>query len=117
MDEFDNLEYQRDKLESAIAQSMTVYGVTASVGRIYGALYFSSSPMTLKDIQSHVAMSKASVSNGVRSLMETEMVTKVWKKNEKQDYYVAEKDFFRNFIVYFVKMLRKENSLISKAIE
>lgn len=117
MDELEQLEYQRDVMKSALAQSMTVYGVTASVGRIFSTLYFSKRPMTLKEIQEHVAMSKASVSNGVRELIETEMVTKVWKKNDRQDYYVAEKDFFRNFTVYFVKMLRKEHNLILKAVE
>jgi len=117
MNKSPEIEHQRDLLESALAQSMTVYGVTVSVGRIFSTLYFSKSPMTLKDIQSHVAMSKASVSNGVRELMETEMVTKVWKKSERQDYYVAEKDFFKNFILYFIKMLRKENNLILNAVE
>lgn len=117
MDESKEIEYQRNILESALAQSMTVYGVTASVGRIYSTLYFSKSPMTLSDIQEHVSMSKASVNNGVRELMETEMVTKIWKKNDRRDYYVAEKDFFTNFIIYFVKMLRQENNLILKAIE
>ncbi len=117
MSHIERLNESRDVLESALAQSMTVYGVTPSVGRIYSVLYFSKSPMTLKEIQEHVAMSKASVSNGVRELMDTEMVTKIWKKGERQDHYIAEKDFFRNFIVYFVKMLRQENNLIMKAVE
>src|SRR5690625_3961774 len=96
---------------------MAVYGVTPSVGRIYSVLYFSKTPMTLNQIQNHVAMSKASVSNGVRELLETEMVSKIWKKGERQDHYIAEKDFFRNFIIFFVKKLRQEKNLIMKAIE
>lgn len=111
------LEESRDILESALAQSMAVYGVTPSVGRIYSVLYFSKSPMTLNEIEEHVAMSKASVSNGVRELMGTEMVSKVWKKGERQDHYIAEKDFFRNFIIYTMKKLRQENNLIMKAVE
>ena len=111
------LNESRDILESALAQSMTVYGVSPSVGRIYSVLYFTKVPMTLKEIQEHVAMSKASVSNGVRELMDTEMVSKIWKKGQRQDHYIAEKDFFRNFIVYFVKMMRQENNLIRKAVE
>jgi len=113
----DTLNESRDILESAIAQSMTVYGVSPSVGRIYSVLFFTKTPMTLKEIQDHVAMSKASVSNGVRELMDTEMVSKIWKKGQRQDHYIAEKDFFRNFIVYFVKMMRQENHLIKKAVE
>ncbi|GAA0466394.1 transcriptional regulator [Alkalibacillus silvisoli] len=111
------LHESEDVMISAIAQSMTVYGVTPSVGRIYGVLYFSFEPMTLDEIKDQVAMSKGSVSNGIRELMETEMVTKVWKKGERKDHFIAEKDFLRNFINFFVKTLRLERNLINKAIE
>ncbi|TFB19609.1 transcriptional regulator [Filobacillus milosensis] len=113
----EKLQESQDVIVSAIAQSMVIYGVTPSVGRIYGVLYFSEEPMTLDEIKDQVAMSKASVSNGIRELMETEMVTKVWKKGERKDHFIAEKDFLKNFLNFFVKMIRLERSLISKAID
>jgi len=116
MDNKEKLAESKDMLESAIAQSMAIYGVSPSVGRIYSVLYFSKTPMTLKEIQDHVSMSKASVSNGVRELIETEMVSKIWKKGERQDHYIAERDFFWNFINYIVKKLRQEKNLIMKSI-
>lgn len=116
-DNIKDLEDARDVLASAIAQSMVIYGVTPSVGRIYGILYFSKVPLSLDEIQVQVAMSKASVSNGLRELQETEMVTKVWKKGERKDHYIAEKDFLRNFHNYFAKKIRQERSLIMKAVE
>lgn len=79
----EKLQESQDLMVSAIAQSMVVYGVTPSVGRIYGVLYFSDEPLTLDQITEQVAMSKASVSNGIRELIDTEMVTKVWKKGER----------------------------------
>ncbi|GAB3803941.1 GbsR/MarR family transcriptional regulator [Virgibacillus kimchii] len=115
--ELDKLEETQDILISAIAQSMVAYGVSPSVGRIYGVLYFSDEPLTLDEIKEQVSMSKASVSNGVRELMDTEMVTKVWKKGQRKDHFIAEKDFLNNFLNYFVKQIRLERSLIAKAIE
>jgi DNA-binding transcriptional regulator GbsR (MarR family) len=111
------LEEARDVMISAIAQSMVAYGVTPSVGRIYAVLYFAESPLTLDDIKDEVAMSKASVSTGIRELMDTGMVVKVWKKGDRKDHYIAEKDFFKNFLSFMVKMLRLERSVIHKAIE
>ncbi|SEQ74225.1 GbsR/MarR family transcriptional regulator [Piscibacillus halophilus] len=113
----ESLQESQDVIVSAIAQSMVIYGVTPSVGRIYGVLYFSDEPLTLDDIKDQVAMSKASVSNGIRELMETEMVTKVWKKGERKDHFIAEKDFLKNFLNFFVKMIRLERSLLTKAID
>ena len=111
------LEEARDVMISAIAQSMVAYGVTPSVGRIYAVLYFAESPLTLDDIKDQVAMSKASVSTGMRELADTGMVVKVWKKGDRKDHYIAEKDFFKNFLSFMAKMLRLERSVIHKAIE
>ncbi|SDO54372.1 GbsR/MarR family transcriptional regulator [Alkalicoccus daliensis] len=111
------LEEARDVMISALAQTMVIYGVTPSVGRIYGVLYFSEKPLNLDDIKDEVAMSKASVSNGLRELLETEMVIKVWKKGDRKDHYIAEKDFMKNFLNFFIKKLRQERSLIMKANE
>ncbi|RXE47633.1 GbsR/MarR family transcriptional regulator [Chromohalobacter israelensis] len=111
------LEEARDVMISAIAQSMVAYGVTPSVGRIYAVLYFAESPLTLDDIKDEVAMSKASVSTGIRELIDTGMVVKVWKKGDRKDHYIAEKDFFQNFLGFMVKMLRLERGVIHKAIE
>ncbi len=115
--EQEKLQESQDLMVSAIAQSMVVYGVTPSVGRIYAVLYFSDEPLTLDQITEQVAMSKASVSNGIRELIDTEMVSKVWKKGERKDHFIAEKDFMKNFLNYFVKMIRMERGIISKAVE
>ncbi|WP_027965078.1 GbsR/MarR family transcriptional regulator [Halalkalibacillus halophilus] len=115
--DYARLQESQDVIISAIAQSMVIYGVTPSVGRIYGVLYFSEEPMTLDEIKDQVAMSKASVSNGIRELIETEMVTKVWRKGERKDHFIAEKDFLRNFLNFFVKMIRLERNLITKAVD
>ncbi|MCD6008621.1 GbsR/MarR family transcriptional regulator [Halomonas sp. IOP_31] len=111
------LEQARDVMISAIAQSMVAYGVTPSVGRIYAVLYFAESSLTLDEIKDEVAMSKASVSTGIRELIDTGMVVKVWKKGDRKDHYIAGKDFFKNFLSFMVKMLRLERGTIHKAIE
>lgn len=114
-DDSDKLEELRDVLISAIAQTMVIYGVTPSVGRIYGVLYFARKPMSLDEIKDAVAMSKGSVSTGLRELLDTEMIIKVWKKGDRKDHYIAEKDFVKNFISFFVKNIRQERNIILKA--
>lgn len=113
--EFDQIQQARDVIIGGIAQTMEIYGLTASVGRIYGVLYFADTPKSLNEIKDEVAMSKATVSNGLRELLDTEMITKVWKKGDRKDHYIAVKDFFKNFINFFVKQLRQERSIILKA--
>lgn len=63
-----------EKFIQVIAKNMSLYGITASVGRLYGVLYFSDEPMTLDDMRDALEMSKTSMSTGVRALSEMKMV-------------------------------------------
>ncbi|WP_235991682.1 choline uptake/conversion transcriptional regulator CudC [Metabacillus schmidteae] len=101
----------------AIAETMDLYGITLSVGRLYGVLYFSEEPMTLNQMSNSLGMSKPSMSTGIHSLMDIEMVQKVWRKGERKDLYTAEKDFFVSFVSFFCKKWDRELSINLQAIE
>ncbi|WP_373893776.1 GbsR/MarR family transcriptional regulator [Virgibacillus sp. CBA3643] len=115
--ELKQIEESRDILISGIAQSLEVNGVTASAGRIYGVLYFLDKPMSLNEIKDEVAMSKATVSNGLRELLDIEMITKVWKKGDRKDHYIAVKDLVKNFVNFFIKQFKQERNLTLKAYQ
>ncbi|WP_028390370.1 choline uptake/conversion transcriptional regulator CudC [Bacillus cihuensis] len=110
------LEEAEDIVIDAIAETMDLYGVTPSVGRLYAVLYFSEDPMTLNQMGKSLGMSKPSMSTGIHSLMDIEMVQKVWRKGERKDLYKAEKDFFISFISFFCKKWEREISTNLQAI-
>lgn len=93
-DHIEILEEAESLVIDAIAETMDLYGVTHSIGRLYGVLYFSEEPMTLNQMSNSLGMSKPSMSTGIHSLVDIEMVQKVWRKGERKDLYKAEKDFF-----------------------
>ncbi|WP_019153050.1 GbsR/MarR family transcriptional regulator [Robertmurraya massiliosenegalensis] len=93
----EQLERARERVIDAIAQNINLYGVTDSVGRLYGSLYFQDEPMTLDAMKDELGMSKTSMSTSVRGLMELKMVEKVWKKGERKDLYRAEMDWYQSF--------------------
>ncbi|MBD8588069.1 GbsR/MarR family transcriptional regulator [Peribacillus simplex] len=121
------MEEQKDHIEileeaesiviDAIAETMDLYGVTHSIGRLYGVLYFSEEPMTLNQMSNSLGMSKPSMSTGIHSLVDIEMVQKVWRKGERKDLYKAEKDFFVSFLSFFCKKWDRELSVNMQAIE
>lgn len=104
----EKLEYAKDLVINSISETMDLYGVTPSVGRLYGAMFFHQHPMTLDEMKDELGMSKPSMSTAVRNLQENEMVQKSWKKGSRKDMYTAEKDFFKNFIHFFCKKWEKE---------
>jgi len=100
--------HARDKVINGMAETMDLYGVTASIGRLYGTLYFQQNPMTLDEMKDELGMSKPSMSLAVRSLLEMKVVQKVWQKGTRRDLYVAEKDFFKFFQVFFSTKWKRE---------
>lgn len=113
----DLLKEAEDAVVSALADTMDLYGVTPSVGRLYGMLYFMDEPVTLDQMSEELGMSKPTMSTSIRSLQNIDMVHKVWKKGVRKDLYEAEKDFSKSFFSFFCKKWQREISVNLEAIE
>ncbi|MFT5871901.1 MAG: DNA-binding transcriptional regulator GbsR (MarR family) [Clostridium sp.] len=112
----DDLELAKDILINSIAETMDVYGVAPSVGGLYGTMCFEKDPMTLDEMKDILQMSKPSMSTGVRTLQENNMVNKLWQKGSRKSKYVAEKDFFKSFIHFYCKGWEREAKINLNAI-
>ncbi|WP_453990383.1 choline uptake/conversion transcriptional regulator CudC [Bacillus nitroreducens] len=117
MDGIDKLEKARERVIDAIAQNMNLYGVTPSVGRLWGLMYFHDDPMTLDEMKQELGMSKTSMSTSVRNLMDLKMVDKVWKKGIRKDLYQVEEDWYQTFIDFFTIKWRNGISMNVSAIQ
>ncbi|KAB7669369.1 GbsR/MarR family transcriptional regulator [Bacillus sp. B1-b2] len=101
MKDKDQLDIARERVIDAVAQNIELYGVSDSIGRLYGMLLFQENPMTLDEMKEELGMSKTSMSTSVRTLLELKMVDKVWKKGVRKDLYRAEEDWYQTFIDFF----------------
>lgn len=90
-----------EKFIQVIAKNMNLYGITPSIGRLYGVLYFAEEPMTLDDMREALSMSKTSMSTGVRALSEMKMVESIYKKGIRKDLYQSEEDWYKSFTSLF----------------
>lgn len=101
MNDKEQLDKSRERVIEAIAQNMNLYGVTHSIARLYGLLYFQDKPLTLDEMKEELGMSKTSMSTSVRTLLDLKMVDKVWKKGVRKDLYSVEEDWYQTFIDFF----------------
>ncbi|BFT69436.1 GbsR/MarR family transcriptional regulator [Paenibacillus sp. P36] len=97
----------RKRVIESIGKNMDLYGVTQSIGHLYGMLFFQNKPMTLDEMGEAMEMSKTSMSTGVRTLVDLKMVNKVWEKGTRKDLYEVEMDWFQTFSDYFSLKWRK----------
>ncbi|TRM11771.1 GbsR/MarR family transcriptional regulator [Lentibacillus cibarius] len=106
-----------EEVVNAIAETMDLYGVTPSVGRLYATMYFKQQPMTLDEMKDELGMTKPSMSTAVRNLQEINIVRKIWQKGSRKDHFMAEKNFFNYFGQFFGNKWRREAELNLVAIE
>ncbi|TGB01449.1 GbsR/MarR family transcriptional regulator [Halobacillus salinus] len=117
MNEQEQLEESRARVIEVISQNMGLYGVTPSIGRLYCLLFFSEKPLTLDEMKEELGMSKASMSNAVRALLDLNMVEKTWVKGVRKDLYVASDNPHQRFFDYFTTKWRHATMTNTNAIE
>lgn len=101
------IEKSRQRVMDSIGNNMDLYGITLSIGHLYGNIYFNNGPVTLDDMRETMGMSKTSMSTGMRTLMDLKMINKVWEKGSRKDLYELEADWYQNFVDYFSIKWRK----------
>jgi len=95
------LEKAQERVIETLARNMDLYGITMSTGLLYGTLLFQDKSMTLDAMGEALGMSKTSMSTGVRTLMDLNMVEKIWKKGTRKDHYEINLDWYQNFVDLF----------------
>ncbi|WP_438348675.1 GbsR/MarR family transcriptional regulator [Paenibacillus sp. FA6] len=101
------IEKSRQRVMDSIGTNMDLYGITMSVGHLYGNMYFHDGPVTLDEMGQEMGMSKTSMSTGMRTLVDLKMINKVWGKGSRKDLYEVERDWHQNFVDYFSIKWRK----------
>ncbi|MBD1371858.1 GbsR/MarR family transcriptional regulator [Hazenella sp. IB182357] len=112
----DELEQARNAYISSLSETMEMYGLSPSMGRLFGIMFFHDEPMTLDDMRSLTGMSKTSMSTGIRTLSQLKLVHKKWQKGVRKDLYVAEHDQFRSFLDFFAHLWEKEIQINQKPL-
>ncbi|KWX86251.1 transcriptional regulator [Paenibacillus riograndensis] len=97
----------RERVIDSIGKNMDLYGITLSIGHLYGYMYFNQGPVTLDELSRTMGMSKTSMSTGVRTLLDLKMIDKVWGKGTGKDLFEVVPDWHQNFSDYFSIKWRK----------
>ncbi|GAA0437901.1 transcriptional regulator GbsR [Lentibacillus halophilus] len=116
-DGLEKVDQVENMMINTISETMDLYGVTPSVGRLYGILYFKQRPMTLDEMKDELGMSKPSMSTSIRKLQDINIVKKVWQKGTKKDLFVAEKNFFNYFSRFFGMKWERESIMYLESIQ
>jgi DNA-binding transcriptional regulator GbsR (MarR family) len=82
-----NLTQSRSEFAELLGRTAQAFGLTPSVGQIYGLLYLSAEPLSLDEIAESLDLSKASASIGTRQLESLHAVQLSSKNDDRRDYW------------------------------
>jgi len=111
------LQQSRRRVIETIGKNMDLYGVTLSIGHLYGNMFFCHHPVTLDEMVETMGLSKTSISTGMRTLQELKMVNKVWSKGSRKDLYEVEMDWYQTFVDFFSIKWRKSVEMNVNALK
>lgn len=109
-----------ERIIENIAESMRIFGISATVGRVLGTIYMNGSPMTLDTLSEATGLSKTRMSQVVREMVEHNIAYKVFEKGVRKDLYNVEHDYYQTFISLITsnwQMMIKKNRRTGKLFQ
>lgn len=84
------------------SKTLEMFSLSPSEARLFVTLYIEGKPMTLDEMSEALAKSKTSMSTGIRSLLDLNLVERVWMKGYRKDFYQANEDIFNKFMSSYI---------------
>ncbi|WP_042224544.1 GbsR/MarR family transcriptional regulator [Oceanobacillus manasiensis] len=84
------------------SKTLEMFDLTPLEARLFAYLYLYEKPFTLDEMSEVLGKSKTSMSTGVRTLSDLNLVTRVWKKGVRKDLYQANTQLFKTFMNFYI---------------
>ena len=89
------LDAVNESTANGLARLARFFGFSDVMGRLYGTLLLSPTPLSLDDLGDQLQISKGSVSMNMRDLERWGMAKEVWVRGERRKFYKAESDMWQ----------------------
>ncbi|SES99121.1 DNA-binding transcriptional regulator GbsR, MarR family [Salinibacillus kushneri] len=96
------LDQVHNQVISEFSKTLEMFDLSPSEARLFVTLYINQKPMTLDQMSQALGKSKTSMSTGIRSLLDANLVERVWIKGVRKDLYQANERLYRMFMSAFI---------------
>lgn len=111
-------ENNKQLIINEFTKTIEMFDIPSSDARLFSILFIEDTPMTLDEMSVASGKSKTSVSTGIRTLLEQNLVELVWKKGVRKDLYTTDPNLYRKFMnVYINKWLNHASTQLQSLQE
>jgi|SRR5690625_4779205 len=91
-----------NKIMIEFSKTIEMFDLTPLEARVFSCLYLAGEPLTLDDMSEYLGNSKTSMSNGVRTLLNLNLIKRVWRRGERKNLYEANDQLFKSFMTSYI---------------
>lgn len=88
----DRLAQARDRFVQAWGQMAGAWGVSRTMAEAHALLYIVGEPMNTDEVMDRLQISRGNASMSLRALVDWGLVTRVHKRGDRKEYFLAEQD-------------------------
>ena len=93
------------------------WGTNKTMGQVHALLMMTPHPMCADEIMEQLEVSRGNVNTNCRTLIDWGLVHKKFKKGERKEYFIAEKDVVKIFKAVITARKKKELDPMLKVLE
>ncbi|MGF7013756.1 GbsR/MarR family transcriptional regulator [Ornithinibacillus bavariensis] len=98
-----NSETIRNGILMEFAKTVELFDLSPIEARVFTYLYIEGKALTLDDLSEALGKSKTSMSTSVRSLVNLNLVKRVWRKGVRKDLFQANIQLFKHLMNLYLK--------------
>ncbi|KKB38039.1 GbsR/MarR family transcriptional regulator [Bacillus thermotolerans] len=95
------IERAETQMFERMADNMKTFGVSPTIGLLFGILHFKEEPMTLDELAEETGMSKTRMSQVMREMLALNIAEKEFVRGSRKEYYKIEGDYIQAFLSIF----------------
>ncbi|TFB22093.1 hypothetical protein E3U55_07260 [Filobacillus milosensis] len=100
--EQERLENINNLMISEFSKTLEMFALNKTEAQLFVTLFLNDEPMTLDDMKEVLGKSKTAMSTSIRTLLDYNLVEKVFIKGARKDLYQAKKDLYEKFMKTYV---------------
>ena len=93
------------------------WGISRTMAEIHALLYLATEPLCTDDVMQQLEVSRGSASTNLRQLVNWGLIHRVHRRNDRKEYFDAEKDVWQMFETITRERRRREVQPIVETIE
>ncbi|MEK6798605.1 MAG: MarR family transcriptional regulator [Planctomycetota bacterium] len=93
------------------------WGISRTMAEIHALLYLSTEPLCTDDVMEQIEVSRGSASTNLRQLVNWGLIHRVHRRNDRKEYFEAERDVWQMFETIIRERRRREVQPIMETLD